>query len=115
MTIWQYMPKINTLVGGNNLKSKEKDMDKINTSIIWYVRKMGIKGNFKFPKYYMELPFGALVTIDSIELDEGIGYYVKYKNNHCVDMKDLPKKQREKILAMLATYEMWYNYHRDVL
>lgn len=90
-------------------------MDKINTSIIWYVRKMGIKGNFKFPKYYMELPFGALVTIDSIELDEGIGYYVKYKNNHCVDMKDLPKKQREKILAMLATYEMWYNYHSDVL
>ena len=53
------MPRINTLVGGNNLKSKEKDMDKINTSIIWYVRKMGIKGYFKFPKYYMKLPFGA--------------------------------------------------------
>lgn len=41
----------------------------------------------------MKLPFGALVTIDSIELDEGIGYYVKYKNNHCVDMKDLPKSK----------------------
>lgn len=90
----------------------KKEMDIYDNTIVSYVKKLGYNNKFTFPKEYTKLCFNSIITFNRIELRNG-DYIIRWKNNHILSSKDIPMKQKEKILAMLANYEMWDFYHGD--
>ena len=87
-------------------------MDIIDNTIVSYVKRFGYNNRFSFPREYTSLCFDSIITFNRIELRNG-DYIVRYKNNHKFSSKEISTKKKEKILAMLANYEMWDFYHGD--
>lgn len=81
-------------------------------TIVSYVKRLGYNNCFAFPKEYTGLCFNSIITFNRIELKDG-DYIVRWKNNHKLCSKDISNEQKEKIVAMLANYEMWDFYHGD--